>query len=130
MRQMSLTLEAGIGSRNRSLREHLATRIYAAGLVAMAGKLDLSPSKLTEKLAGSDSGGKPRALTIDELETYIQRTGDLSPIHYLADKYLHDPAVLQQEALAKLATLAEQLPALMAAAGLATQAARVKDSRL
>jgi hypothetical protein len=80
--------------------------------------MDLSPSKLTEKLAGSDSGGKPRGMTVDELETYIQRTGDISPVHYLADKYLRDPAVAQQEALAKLASLAEVLPALMAAAGL------------
>jgi hypothetical protein len=119
---MSLTFEPGIGSRNRCLRDHLATRIYADGLVAIAGKLDLSASKLTEKLAGSDSGGKPRGMTVDELEDYIAKTNDVSPIHYLVDKYLQDPGVLQAEALAKLATLAEQLPALMAAAGLATQA--------
>lgn len=36
------------------------------------------------------------------------------------NKYLRDPAVAQQEALAKLASLAESLPALMAAAGLHT----------
>lgn len=118
MKQLSLTLEPGIGSRNRTLREHLATRIYSAGLVAVAGKMDLSPSKLTEKLAGSDSGGKPRGLTIDELERYIAISGDVSPIHYLVDKYLQDPAVVQQEALAKIASLAEQLPALLAAAGM------------
>lgn len=118
MKQLSLTLEPGIGSRNRTLREHLATRIYGAGMVAVAGKMDLSPSKLTEKLAGSDSGGKPRGLTIDELERYIAISGDVSPIHYLVDKYLQDPAVVQQEALAKIASLAEQLPALLAAAGM------------
>jgi hypothetical protein len=122
MKQMSLTLEQGIGSRNRSLREHLATRIYAAGLVGVAGKLDLSGSKLSEKLAGTDSGGKPRGMTVDELERYITVTGDVSPIHYLVDKFLQDPGVVQAEALAKLAMLAEQLPGLMAAAGLATQA--------
>lgn len=118
MKQLSLTLEPGIGSRNRTLREHLATRIYSAGMVAVAGKMDLSPSKLTEKLAGSDSSGKPRGLTIDELERYIAISGDVSPIHYLVDKYLQDPAVVQQEALAKIASLAEQLPALLAAAGM------------
>lgn len=118
MQQLSLTFEPGLARRNRSLRDHMATRVYARGLVDVAGKMDLSPSKLTEKLAGADSGGKPRGMTIDELETYIQRTGDVSPVHYLADKYLRDPAVAQQEALAKLAALAESLPALMAAAGL------------
>lgn len=120
MQQMTLHLEPGLAQRSRSLREHMATRVYARGLVDVAGKMDLSPSKLTEKLAGSDSGGKPRGMTVDELESYIQRTGDISPVHYLADKYLRDPAVAQQEALAKLASLAEVLPALMAAAGLHT----------
>ena len=118
MQQLTLTLEPGLAQRNRSLRDHMATRVYSRGLVEVAGRIDLSPSKLTEKLAGADSGGKPRGMTIDELETYIQRTGDVSPVHYLADKYLRDPAVAQQEALAKLASLAESLPALMAAAGL------------
>ena len=120
MQQLTLTLEPGLAQRNRCLRDHLATRVYARGLVDVAGKIDLSPSKLTEKLAGADSGGKPRGMTLDELETYIQRTGDISPVHYLADKYLRDPAVAQQEALAKLASLAEALPGLMAAAGLTT----------
>ena len=120
MQQMTLHLEPGLAQRSRSLREHMATRVYARGFVDVAGKMDLSPSKLTEKLAGSDSGGKPRGMTIDELETYIQRTGDISPVHYLADKYLRDPAVAQQEALAKLASLAEVIPGLMAAAGLST----------
>lgn len=118
MQQLTLHLEPGLARRNRSLRDHMATRVYARGLVDVAGKMDLSPSKLTEKLAGADSGGKPRGMTLDELEAYIERTGDVSPVHYLADKYLRDPAVAQQEALAKLAALAEVIPGLMAAAGL------------
>jgi len=118
MKQLTLHLEPGLAQRNRSLRDHLATRVYSQGLVAVAGRMDLSPSKLTEKLAGADSGGKTRGMTLDELESYIDRTGDVSPVHYLVDKYLRDPAVAQQEALAKLASLAESLPALMAAAGL------------
>lgn len=125
MQQMTLTLEPGLAQRNRSLRDHLATHVYQQGLVTVAGKLDMSPSKLTEKLAGADSGGKPRGMTVDELETYMQRTGDVSPVLYLADKYLRDPAVAQQEALAKLASLAESLPALMAAAGLGVPKGRL-----
>lgn len=119
MQQMSLTFEPGLAQRSRYLREHLATRVYSRGLVNVAGKMDLSPSKLTEKLAGCDSGGKSRGMTVDELETYIEKTGDISPVHYLADKYLRDPDIARQEALAKLAVFAESLPALMAAAGLA-----------
>lgn len=124
MKQMSLTLEAGIGQRNRTLREHLATRVYAAGLVAVAGKMDIAPSKLTEKLAGSDSGGKPRGLTIDELERYIDETGDVSPIHYLVDKYLHDPEIAKQEAAARLLKLLEELGPLAEAAGVVAKRKR------
>jgi len=118
MQQLTLTLEPGLAARNRSLREHVATHVYQQGLVNVAGKLDMAPSKLTEKLAGCDSGGKARGVTVDELEAYMQRTGDTSPVLYLVDKYLRDPAVAQQEALAKLAALADQLPALLAAAGM------------
>lgn len=124
MQQLSLTFEPGLAQRSRSLRDHMATRVYNRGLVEVAGRMDLSPSKLTEKLAGADSGGKPRGMTIDELETYVRVTGDVSPVHYLVDKYLRDPVVAQQEALAKLASLAEVIPGLMAAAGLQVAPAR------
>lgn len=118
MQQLSITFEPGLAMRSRCLRDHLTGQVHNRGLVAVAGKMDLSPSRLTEKLAGVDSSGKARGMTLDELETYIEKTGDISPVHYLADKYLRDPAATQQEAMAKLARIADALPALMAAAGL------------
>jgi hypothetical protein len=118
MQQMSLTFEPGLAQRSRCLRDHLTGQVHSRGLVAVAGKMDLSPTRLTEKLAGVDSAGKPRGMTVDELETYIHITGDVTPVYYLADKYLRDPAVTQQEALARIAAIADVLPALMAAAGL------------
>lgn len=118
MQQLSLTFEPGLAQRSRSLRDHLMTRVYNRGLVDTAGVMDMAPSKLTEKLAGVDSGGKPRGLTVDELEKYIQETEDLSPIHYLVDKYLRDPSVAQQEAAAKILDFMQQFPALIQAAGL------------
>lgn len=118
MQQLSLTFEPGLAQRSRCLRDHVAQRVYSFGLVNAAGRLDLSPSRLTEKLAGVDSGGKSRGMTLDELEAFIEKTGDVTPVYYLADKYLRDPAVSQQEALAKIAAIADVLPALMAAAGL------------
>lgn len=120
MQQLSLMFEPGLAQRSRCLRDHLATRIYGqqyGGLVTVAGKLDMAPSKLTEKLAGCDSGGKVRGMTLDEFERYIEKTGDVSPVHYLVDKFLRDPEVAQREAQAKLTDLLEALPALLAAAG-------------
>lgn len=114
--QLSLTFEQGIGQRHMSLRDCMATGVYQRGLGRVAGQIDMAPSKLSEKLAGGTD--RKRDIGLDELEAYIAKTGDIAPIHYLIDKYLRDPAVAQQEALAKLASLAESLPALMAAAGL------------
>lgn len=116
MRHLSITYQEGLTQRARSLREHMVGQIYAQGLVEVAGKIDLSPSKLSEKLAGADSGGKPRAMTIDELERYIA-TGDVSPIHYLIERFLTCPEAAHGEAIAQLAELAKQLPALLQAAG-------------
>src|SRR3546814_19270080 len=73
MRQLNITFEPGLSQRSRSVREHLATRVYARGLVETAGKMALSPSKLNEKPAGSDSGGKPRGPTIDEAADTLQQ---------------------------------------------------------
>ena len=118
MRHLSITYQDGLTQRARSLREHMVGQVYGLGLVDVAGKIDLSPSKLSEKLAGADSGGKPRALTIDELERYIKETGDVSPIHYLIERFMTNPEVAQGEALAALAQFAKQIPALCQAAGI------------
>lgn len=116
--QLSLSLDPGLEHRHPSLRDCVASQVYQRGLVTVAGKLDLSPSKLTEKLAGMDSGGNKRGLSVDELEDYIAKYGDVTPILYLAAKYCRDPRVQQAEALARLAELANNLPGLLAAAGL------------
>lgn len=117
--QMTLSFEPGLSDRHLSLRDCVLSQVYQRGHGRIANLIDVSPSKLTEKLAGVDSGGKPRGMTLDELERYIERTGDLTPVHYLLDKFGRDPGVAQAEALAKLSALAEQLPALLAAAGVA-----------
>lgn len=114
--QLSLVFEQGLSQRHMSLRECMATGVYQRGLGRVAGQIDMAPSKLSEKLAGGTD--RKRDIGLDEFEAYIAKSGDVTPIHYLADKYLRDPDVSQKEALMKLAGLAETLPALLAAAGL------------
>lgn len=120
--QLSLTFEQGLAQRHMSLRDCMATGVYQRGLNRVAGQIDMAPSKLSEKLAGGTD--RKRDIGLSEFEDYIAKTGDVSPIHYLVDKYLRDPALAQQEALAKLAGLAETLPALLAAAGLQAKGRR------
>lgn len=112
--QLTLSLEPGIHARYRSLKECVACGVYQRGVVAIAGKLDRSPSHLSEALSESDR----RKFDVDDLERYVQTTGDTTPVLYLVAKFLRDPAIAQQEAIARLATLADQLPALLSAAGL------------
>lgn len=122
--QLTLSFEPGLSQKHLCLREMVASSVYSRGHGRVAALLDVAPSKLTEKLAGMDSSGKPRGLTVDEFERYLEKTGDLSPINYLLDKFVRDSGVRQQEALDKLAALADALPALMAAAGLKTSTKR------
>ncbi len=115
--QLTLSFERGLAARHISLRDCMAAGVYARGLQRVAGQIDMAPSKLSEKLAGGGSDRK-RDVGCDDLEAYIEKTGDLQPVLYLVDKFLRDPAAAQQEALAKLAQLAESLPAMLSAAAL------------
>ena len=45
-------------------------------------------------------------MTIDELERYITETGDVSPVHYLVEKFLTCPDAQHAEAVAEFAKLA------------------------
>lgn len=126
MHQMSLTFEPGLSGLHRSLRELCAVQIHSAGLMRVAARIDTSPTHLGEKLAGASSDGKTRCLTVDELERYIEHFRDFTPIFYLLDKFLSSPESRQAEALAKLATIAEHMPALLAAAGLTPAKAKRK----
>lgn len=120
MQQLSLSFQPGMSTVNRSLREHLAQQIHRLGVKNVAGEIDASPSHLSEKLAGCSSDGKPRDITVTELERYIERCKDLSPIYYLIDKFLSDPEMRREQALGQVTALLQQLPGLMAAAGLST----------
>lgn len=116
MQQLSLMLEPGLAAVHPTLKSCLNTCIVSGqGVVAIAGKLDMSHSKLSQALSGADD----RKLDVNEMEAYIQATGDTRPIQYLVAKYMRDPVILQQEAMAQLAKLAEAIPNLMAAAGIA-----------
>lgn len=116
--QLTLSLDGSLADRHLTLRDCLATQVYARGNGRVANLLDLSPSKLTEKMAGIDSAGRPRGFTVDELERYLEKTGDTTPVMYLVAKYLSDPRASQSAALAKLAQLADVIPALLQQAGI------------
>lgn len=113
MQQMSLTFEPGIGQRYRSLLECVAAGVYQRGLGRVAGDIDEAPSNLSAQLAGEG-----RKFGVESLEHYIDKTGDVTPIYYLVDKYLRDPSMRQQEAMHRLTEMMEQMQPLLEAAGM------------
>ena len=59
-----------------------------------------------------------RHFSVDSLERYIEKQGDLTPIYYLIDKFLHEKTRKQEAAIAQLAPILAQLGPLMRQAGL------------
>lgn len=123
MQQLSLMLEPSLATVHPSLKSCLNTCVTGGlGVVAVAGKLDMSHSHLSESLSGSER----RKFDVDDLEAYIAATGDTRPIQYLIAKFMRDPQALKQEALAQLVALAEAVGPLMVAAGIAPKPKRAR----
>jgi hypothetical protein len=116
-RQLTLDLDPSVTQAHRSLRDCVAAGVYRRGLKTVAMDLDLSPGNLSVAL----SDDPHRKFSVDELERYVQTTGDKSPIFYLVAKYLGDEASAREHALADLL---QQLPQMLAAAGISTTAKR------
>lgn len=111
--QLTLDFEAGLTDRYQSLRECIATGVYQRGLGRVAIDLNQAPGNLSVQLSEDPS----RHFSVDSLEQYIQKTGDLTPIYYLAEKFMSDKTAKQDAAQAQLLALLGQLQPLMKKAG-------------
>ena len=88
MEQLTINYEAGLVDSYQSCREYVASRVHQQGVAQkqIAADMDYSPSDLTRKLAQSPNDS--RRFTLDDLELFIEVTGDISPVIYLAEKFL------------------------------------------
>lgn len=111
--QFTLDFEPGLTDRFQSLRECIATGVYQRGLGRIAIDLDQAPGNLSVQLSEDPT----RHFSVDALEKYIEKTGDFTPIHYLAEKFLSDKSAKQDAAQAQLLALLSQLQPLMKQAG-------------
>lgn len=86
--QLTLRFESGMTEAFATCREFVDDRAHHQGrqLKWIAAEMDLSPSALSRKLSQIDQS----RLTLDDLERFIEVTGDTSPILYLVEKYLTD----------------------------------------
>lgn len=118
--QMTLDLDSDLLTRYRSVKEVVAAGAYRRGLKRIAGDLDLAPGNLSVALSGDGQ----RHFDTDWLETYIEKTGDKTPIYYLVAKYCGDTSASRDEAIERVQSLLGELPALLANAGINSRKAR------
>lgn len=117
--QLTLSFEPGLVDIYPSLRECIATGVYQRGLGKVAIDLDCAPSNLSVQLsAPNDDSSKKRKFGVDDLERYIDKTGDTTPIYYLVEKYLHKTEAGHDAALAELGPQLAHFGALLKRAGL------------
>lgn len=111
MQQLNLTFDVGLSQRFRDMRECFATCVYSRGLGRVAAALDVTPSGLSQMLSGE------RNLDSGLIERYMAEFRDTTPALFWAARHLQDSTTRQQQALAALPGLVEQLNRLMAEAG-------------
>lgn len=111
--QHTLNFEPGLSERWGSLKACVRERVYAhiKPLKTIAADMDLSQSELSRKLA--DNPDDQRNLSCDDLERYIEKSGDVTPIFYLIEKYAVSPDMKRAYAAAELA---KALPGILALA--------------
>lgn len=109
--QLTLDFTPGLAERHATLLDCVRSAVYTHRnpLKTIAADMDMSQSELSRKLSGNPEDH--RRFTVEDLEKFIQATGDLTPIYYLVEKYLTDEDVKQRRALAELA---KQLPDVLA----------------
>jgi hypothetical protein len=112
--QLTLDLDPAMRERYRSLRDCIATGVYQRGLSRVAIDLDLAPSNLSVQLSEDPA----RRFSVDHLETYIEKTGDTTPIYYLISKFLQDERDAEAEANAELLSALKAMAPKLRKAGL------------
>lgn len=121
-RQTTLPLDESLLV-HRSVRDCIAQGVYKRGLKTLAADLEESPGNLSVQLSDDPS----RKFSTDQMELYIQKTGDKTPILYLIARYLGDEAAARDRAMAQVLEQLQQLPGLVAALGL--QSPKCRTSR-
>jgi hypothetical protein len=97
-----------------SARECVAQGIYQRGLKRAAHDVGQKPGNLSAQLAGRPA----RHFSLDMFEMYVEKSGDLTPIYYLVEKFLGDKRNSKQAAVEQIQKLAPELIELLKKAGI------------
>lgn len=105
--QLTLNFEPGLSDRHPCLRECVASSVYRYGLTNAAIDLDKAPGNLSVELSADPS----RKFGVDDLEKYLAKSQDFTPIYYLIDKFLKDRST-EHDTAELLAMFKQMAPAL------------------
>jgi hypothetical protein len=124
--QSNFDFAPGLTAQFKTLRSVLATSVYSsrANLDGCAAACDLSPSLLCRMLSRGQAD--ERALDVDHIEKIVATTGDMRPVYWLIEKFLHDPERVKANAIQQLAQLAPVIAELVAQSGGASVPAKPK----
>ena len=126
-KQLILPLETSSDLKQfRSLRQCAASSVYKYGLGNAALDLDVSAGNLSQALAERHPQDHARKLDVNELEVFMEKSKDLTPLFYLINKFLGDPNVARDQARARLEARLDELPELLMQAGL-TKVSKAKS---
>ena len=111
--QLTLNFELALAERFPTLRDFLAFRVQVQAKPAkvIAGDMDMSPSTLSRKLSPGE--GDTQRFNVDDLERYIQSSGDTSAVEYLASKYMCSDENRHARAIARVEALSTELAGLL-----------------
>lgn len=109
--QLTLDFEGGLGERFPSLLDCIRQGAYTHRnpLKTLAADMDMSQSELSRKLSGNPDD--PRRFSVEDLEKYLEKSGDMTPIYYLIEKFLQNEDSKQRRAYAQLS---KQIPEILA----------------
>lgn len=113
--QLTLDFEPGLVERHPTAMDCLRASVYThpRPMKTIAADMDLSTSCLSRKL--SQDPDDPRRFSLDDLERYVQATGDTLVIAYLAAKYLQSAENRRLQVVAEANRLLTQLAPLVSA---------------
>ena len=110
MDQLTLQLHPTVPERFPSLRAFIAHRaqVVAKPIKVQAADMDIAPSTLSRKLNPAE--GDTQRFNLDDLEAWIQSTGDCaSVVEFLASKYMDSDEAKQARVIARVEQLSDEL---------------------
>lgn len=115
--QLMLDFTPGLAERHATVLDCVRECAYTNRnpLKTVAADMDMSLSELSRKISGNPDDS--RRFTLEDLERFIEATGDVTPVYYLVEKYLESESLRQQRAMSELVKIAPQLAALIKQAG-------------